>query len=673
MSRLLTALTLCVAIGSAACILGPLDTMGQETIVTEDESSSSEPRLEDDKIEDKKPVYNDKLWFTETFDGCEVSLNRSGSVAKLDVVPMSEQEQSSLGKLFRTRKEAIAAAGQGSVNLLPSMEVVNGAMKPFNDGLYAAVELAVQQGSSGLIESKQAFLGKLAAGLKSAHATASTAAAPHLERAMVYVGAALLLGGATPDITVGALAKAKTAADNYQKQGQLYSRPIGFYTWSKALEGIFTQDRFLQNRDGNSSADQFGLFIALAAIIEGDAALKAQYEQLLSLYAGLTNPYASHTPLTLMSYVDGLASLEQVSAIQKKFIAENPDPFACQGTYFALVPASRSKDMDHFKQTFCTDAPTAKTNMMNLLIEAIRGGKLDLKPDAKSGWYDYQVYALETLLLPQRGPENQHLLLTAAYKKKLLESFKSIITQTRETHVKQLETGADVVSMPPREVDLYPKFPVEPFPTFYLRNARAYRFLGTYLAATLGTKLLAASHGLRADGTRAKQALDAELASMTRLLYGLYILTARAVGLDPNKYLLAEELAEFPADTCTARAGAWIAGWRTDPDILTDPRVIVPMWHNGTNNQMVYWAVLGVKVTKISASYVEGYAPRSRPVGNCVVRETLPRDYLLLMEQMREVRINDQVKPPTRAELRAICNKHGDADAIVKALGELKP
>ena len=77
-----------------------------------------------------------------------------------------------------------------------------------------------------------------------------------------------------------------------------------------------------------------------------------------------------------------------------------------------------------------------------MLIQAVRSGELDLAPGADAGWYDYQLYALETLLLPERGPESQNLLLTAGYKKKLIETFKSILTQTRETHVKQLDFGA---------------------------------------------------------------------------------------------------------------------------------------------------------------------------------------------------------------------------------------
>jgi len=116
-----------------------------------------------------------------------------------------------------------------------------------------------------------------------------------------------------------------------------------------------------------------------------------------------------------------------------------------------------------------------------------------------------------------------------------------------------------------------------------------------------------------------------------------------------------------------------VAGWQTDADILSDPRGIVPIWHNSTNKQIIYWAVLGVKVIKISARFVETHKPEVVSCKNCKVKKMVPHDYHLLMEQMKQVRIGDNVPPPTRAEFRKICDKHKTADAIIKALESLKP
>ena len=76
---------------------------------------------------------------------------------------------------------------------------------------------------------------------------------------------------------------------------------------------------------------------------------------------------------------------------------------------------------------------------MKELVQAIRSGKVDLTPRENSGWYDHQVYALETMLLPEVGEEHNKLLLTKPYKKRMLEAFAALITKRRETHVRQLD------------------------------------------------------------------------------------------------------------------------------------------------------------------------------------------------------------------------------------------
>jgi hypothetical protein len=655
--------------------LGPLDTMGNETLVTEDESLNKDPKLEDDRIEDKKPVFDPALKVTEDFDGCQVILNKSGSVTKLDIAEFGDSDGELADALFPDRRRAMEAVSRvGNAELLPSMEVVNGFMKPFNDGLYAAIEVAVQQGDG--VVGKRKFLSSLLARLSEKLSTASAAQRAHIENAVVFVAAGLTLGGKSPaDLSAQLLAKAKQDADAFRAGSPVYSRPIGFYSWNKTLEGVFTQDRYLQNQGQRTFVkpeDQLGMFAAMAAVIEEDPALAADYQSLLALYAGLTNPYASYTPADLYAHVDGLASLDDVAAVEKQFKAKNPDmPYVCTGNYMALLPASRGKDVDYFKGAFCGTPPGPEVDFMNVLIDAIRGGKLDVAPDKSSGWYDYQLHALETLLLPERGPESDHLLLTAAYKKKLIETFKSILTQNRETHVKQLEMGTDAVSFT-KEIEIYPKFPVEPFPTFYLRTARAYRFLGTYLQGVLGADFFKTHPRLREGGEKSDTSLEEELRGMTGLLYGLHALTARSVGLDPKKQLLADELAEFPMEANVTRARSWVRDWRGDPDILADPRVIVPVWNSTTTKSLVYWAILGVKVIKISTEFVEGHEPEVVGAdGGCIVKGFTGRSYYLLMEQMEQVRTPAAAPPPTRQEWRKICDEHKTRDAIVEAMSKL--
>jgi hypothetical protein len=300
------------------------------------------------------------------------------------------------------------------------------------------------------------------------------------------------------------------------------------------------------------------------------------------------------------------------------------------------------------------------------IIAAIRSGALDLTPSADSGWYDYQLYMLETLLVPERGPESDHLLLTAAYKKQLIDTFETIITETRETHVKQLATAV-AIAAEPMLMDLYPKLPVEPFPTFCLRAARAYRFLGTFLEATLGPGFLGGLARLHEDGSTGATTLAAELARTTLLVYGLPGTACASLGMRPESHLLADETTAIDQKAAPDVARQWLAAWQSDPDATADPRVIVPIAN--TDGEPRYRATIGGKSLPISAEFVAGHEPQvANPNGYCRVNGWVPHPYDLLVEDTVEISGKPTNPPPTREELRRICDENVTHDAIVTAL-----
>ncbi len=642
--------------------LGPLDTMGYEEAVTNHKEYLKDGRPEDDRIEDKNPVYDPVLRVFEEFDGCTIGLNKSGSVAKLDTLPFEGEEKELNGRIFSGRGEAI---GELSGDLIPSMEVVNGKLKPFNDGFYAAVEMGLQDGVPGLLQSKRQFLFDLLGAVESKLGEATPGQAAHLQEAQEFVAAALMVGGNGGSLPADLKERAQVRVDAFLADPQL-SRPVGFYDWNGLLEEVFRQDRLLQHLNVWDPDDDFELFAAIAVVVEGDAELLERYQQILALYAGLTNPYASYSPVDLLPYVDGLASLDNVGAVKAAFDAEHPDLMTCTQARLALLPSSRSKDTEFYNSNWCWTGLPSGTTFIDEFIAAIRSGEVDLAPDPDSGWYDYQLWALETLLLPERGPESDHLLLTAAYKQKLIDTFKSIITQTRETHVKQLQGGASKVGALPPEIEIYPQFPAEPFPTFYLRTARGYRFLDLYLTGVLGAGFLASTGRLIESGERSAETLSAEIAAVTELMYGLYLLTCDSVGLKPESYLLQDELAEVDLEACDTRARTWLGKWKADADVLKDPRVIVPVAMDYVNNQAVFWAVLGVKAIRVYTEFVEGYEPEVVDDDYCIVKDIVPHEYVLLVEHMEEVRFSGL--PPTRDEFRAVCDQYDNAEDIVSAL-----
>lgn len=678
--RMMAAVT--AALLLPGCPFGPLDVLGNETVVTEQADNPSEP--EDDRIEDKNPVCDPGRTVVETFGSCDMELDKSCAVSLLDIAPLEETDEDLVGRVFTGRVEAaqyIQDRLDSETSHIPSMEVVNGAMKPFNDGLYASIEMGVQEGIVDVYPSKRQFLHDLLAGLVALSEAESAARAAIIDDAAADVAAALMLAGEEPAAPAGVLAEAADRAGDFQ-EAELYSRPIGFYTWNPTLGEIFTQDRYLQNyqvevpepADPYSDAE-VGKAASMALVLGADAELMERYQGYLALYAGLTNPYMNLPVTALLDYLDGPASLDDLPAVASAYLADHEPPalmYECQ-PHFALFPSSTSKETAYFEEQFCSSGAPADINYMDELIRAIRDGDIDLEPDASSGWYDYQSWALETLLLPDRGTESDNLLLTAAYKEKLMDTFRSIITQNRETHVKQLEIGASDKGAIEEPVDIYPNFPVEPFPTFYLRSARAYRFLSTYLEAVLGAGFLQSTHRLTEDGTSSEMTLAQELREKTLLLYGLHLRAADAAGSPPE--LLDEELAEYPEDECRAAADPWLdGGWLEDADVARDPRVIVPVQRDFLLGVTYYWAVVGVKVIKAHTEFVEGYEPDViGPVGDswCTVGEFVGHDYYMLVEAFAEVAISSDSAPPTREEFRAVCDEHESVSGIVTALEAL--
>lgn len=643
--------------------MGPLDMLGFGEIITNSKKYLKDNQPEDDRIEDKNPAYDPVLHVIEKFDGCNIGLNKSGSVTKLDILGFEGDEKELNGRIFAGRGEAIAAVPG---DLIPSMEVVNGKLKPFNDGFYAAIEIGLQDGVDGLLQSKRQFLFDLLGAIDTKLTEATPGQVAHLKAAQEFVAAALMVGGNGDSLPADLKSRAQGRVNTFLALPE-FAKPVGFYSWNELLEEIFRQDRFLQHLDLLNPDADFELFAAIAVVLEGDAELLDRYQQILALYAGLTNPYASYSPVDLLPFVNGLASLDNVEAVRSSFNAQNPDLMTCTLARMALLPSSRSKDTEFFNSNWCYSGLPPEVSFIDAFIEAIRQGDVDLTPDPDSGWYDYQLWALETLLLPERGPESDHLLLTAAYKQKLIDTFKSIITQNRETHVKQLQGAqAKGISAEPVEIDIYPKFRAEPFPTFYLRTARGYRFLHLYLTGVLGAGFLDSTGRLLEEGERSAQTLSAEITAITELMYGLYVLSCDSVGLRPEAYLLEDELAEVDLDSCLMKARSWLGGWRSDTDVLRDPRVIVPVAKEVGTDFSIYWAVLGVKAIRVYTEFVEGYEPEVVSEDNCIIKDIVPRDYVMLVEHMEELRIAGP--PPTREEFRAICDQYDNAEDIVSAL-----
>ncbi len=644
-------------LGVAGCA-PPLDMLGVSETVREHE----ERAVTDDALSEKHPEYDPDLTIVEEFDGCKVTLNKSASVTRLDIEPLEDELDDLTGRIFANRREALRALGNRPV--VPSMEVVNGALKPFNDGLYAAVELLAQEPAEGSsLDARGLWAGLLQALVARSErsdepepAAASSAAA--------HVAAAQQLAGIEAQIPSGLTSEVQRLTQEFTAD-PVKARPIGFYTWLPELGSIFRRDRFLAY-DLLYREDAFPMLFAVADELGRDPALRESYTATLRFYAGLTNPSRHYSPISILQHREAEGLGNDRAATERSFRAAHPSlgTDGCSSGMSLSPPAESPETMLEIRLSCSSNPPN---NLLDALIDAIKSGDIDLTPREDSGWYDRQLYALETLLLPERAAENERLLLTAAYKEKLVETFKSLLIQTRETHVKSLEMGDASAGMDSYPVDIYPLLPVEPFPTFYLRTARAYAFLQNLLVASLGEAALGSVGRVLEDGTRSEFSLLEELRRKTALLYGLHQVAAASIGM--RHQLTDEELSQIDIATAEAQARSWLAGFAEDEDVNRDPRVIVPMSRDEEEKIIRYWAVVGVKLLRMHASYPKGYEPKVVTTDYCEIRDVLPFEPYLLVEQSLDFTRSDKDPPPTRDEFRALCDGHETLDELREALG----
>jgi hypothetical protein len=456
--------------------------------------------------------------------------------------------------------------------------------KQFDDGLYAAVELAVQDGL-GPVTGKRAWLARLAAKVN-----AEQGGVP-----LAHLYAASELGGgdaAAPGSLKRAVASERAAFLADEKR----SKPLGFYTWNKDLQSIFQQDRLLQSplRAGEHGA---GL-AAVAGALAADAEARKSYEQVLHLNERLTNPLKTAGYRELLSAAAdgkplGLPSSRSVS----------------------FFPPSRGPETDLVMRLYGDKPIPEGFELMKEVIARVKSGDLSLRPREDSGWYDHQLWALDPLIRLEAAPEGSRLHPNDEYKKHLEELFKGTFALTRETHVKQLEfpePASDVGDRnKPKErekVFIAPNPHVEILPTMYLRRAQSYAYVRGVLEETFGKANLAAMHRLTAAGP-AKQNLDEELASMEKLFLGAHVVACRDLGLAED----AAAAAAGKPDEQAVHFLRWVASLGSDPDLARDSRMMVPVFFDLQRQKTKVWVMLGW--TASGAAYGYDQAPKATVTG----------------------------------------------------------
>jgi hypothetical protein len=584
-----------------------------------------EDELVDDPLGEKNPPFIAGLIDRRPEGGWQ--LNASAAVLRLAVPMLKPDADADLLELRPSYADAMAKA-PGSLTVLPSINMIDGKAKQFDDGLFAAIELAYYNGNPRLASPVSVI-----ERLKERVAPDSAASA--------YLAAGLEI----------ARAPAKPAQANLVsswlsrfESDAMASKPFSFYAWNPELSQAFRFMRFFQQPLPSGQPD---LLSELSRAVRSDPKLVEDYKRLTSFSARLTNPPDDFTLADMLEHA-----------------RQNG-----RGQAVAVFPSARSKETALFRRMFPRGLP-ASADLMRELLKAIRHGKVDLAPGPDSGWYEYQVYALETLLVPEKGTEHSKLLLTKEYKKRMLEAVAAVMTKRRETHARTL---ADVKSAAPMlpPVRVKPRLRVEPCPSYYLRTARAYGFLLNFLLAALGEEELASLHGLKEGGQRSKNLLD-ELRWMREFFYGLHLLSAEDIGMSPELH------PDEPVDraVCEAKAGDWLASYHNDVDLKVDARVSVPIYFDIPSRKTRLWATLGVRLARLDVSYAK--PPRIKPAAGpgdwleVKPEELDPAVYCIAVDEFAEAEISG-LQPLTRQEFRDVCNAHKSRPEILRALRQGVP
>jgi hypothetical protein len=581
---------------------------------TYETTSLANPALSD-PIDDTAPAQTSFDPSLDYDDGGQ-TLNHSAERFRFDVVPYADDAARQKAETLYPSHAQFLAAHLSGDRTIPSVQTVVTYVKQLDDTIYAGVERTVQDGLMPTVESKRTIL-RGALEYLSSHRSAAG------DDALAVVAAASRLGGDQP--TVPAELSAKVDATQSQfLASPAEAKPIGFYTWSDELKAIWQQDRLLQ-RPLPSPESTCALAVAIAA----DPARRAQYENLVSLYDKLTNPVKSSLVSLLTSASTGACTTPQSQA---------------------FLGSSATPEVHLFEMLYPNGVP-ANADLMADLITAIRAGTVDLAPKPVDGWYEYQLYALETLLVTDKSEERAKVGFTARYKKRLQEAFSTLLVEHRETHVKQDDVvGLSSAPAPP------PQFRVEPLATVYVRHARSYVFLEQGLDAVLGAGALDAAVAVDEKG-KTTDTLRARIQRARDLFYGLYIVSTQDLGFKPALAAPGDPT-EDKWVSLAADADKWLAALINDALAASDVRVMVPIADLGAGRYK-YWAVIGVRATLAGYSFINGTDMSAPPVDQ-IAQVWLPT------EQFLEVESSDV--PLSRDELRTLCDENKTADAIKTAI-----
>ncbi|MEW6680241.1 MAG: hypothetical protein AB1297_04345 [bacterium] len=601
--------------------------------------------------------YQEKEDFviTKTEMGFTYKLDLSKVTIKLDIIGPSFEESKICNRLYPDYITAISEAKRLGIPILPSVQLILGKTKQFNDGLYASLETKLQTGVGIINQGKINFLRKLLEKLLAYQKSSSGYKKEISNLAISYIICGLVVSGEKINIPAELEDQINMMRKEFFKD-ESKSKVVGFFTWSPALRKIFLQDRFYQRTFDLRNEKEAPVAVLISHTIISDPELSEQYRAILEFYEKMTNPFSIFSCEDYGRIIRKYGEIENILLSEqktKKFIS------------FFLKETKGSKEMALFPYSYSKETELMKKIddyvSMTSLIKLIQKGKINLTPTKDSGWYDYQQYALETLILPEKAEEAKKLILTQEYKEYLEKAFGAMFIKARETHVKQLEIAEEI------EISIFPELRVEPLATVYLRAALGYKFLSENLSTILGSSALKDIYRMRERESDESISMAKELHQIMLLMYGLYLLSCQDIGLNPQVKEFNEEEIKQARDI----ALTWIKNLENDKDLQKDTRVAVPVFRDYILSRLSYvanWATIGVKLLKIKVEYENKPKVISVKAPFPIDFVYKPQYYLIPIDVYIEFTRTKKPYVFNRKEFRELCEQHKTEEKISSVL-----
>lgn len=492
--------------------------------------------------------------------------------------------------------------------------------KQFDDGLYAAVDLASLSGA-GRCTARTVWLDRLRRRLGTSQAASS-----------LYTAARMLNRGT--DVPTALLGTVKDQVGAFLHD-ELRSKPAGFYTWSDELRALFRHDRVLQDLLPREQLE------ALMRAVHADPEARSGYEQYLTLIEGLTNPLRDDWVRPALRVLD-----------------EGGEPSMSDG---AFIPPSVAHETELIRSLYGDRPIPDGFDLMTELVSRVRSGALDLLPTKESGWYDHQAWALDPLWRPDEADEAARLRLNDSYRTYLAEMAKGLLALSRETHYKQLDlalvgaaAGRRIPPLRRAKLLVSPDLSCEPLVTFYRRRADAYRFVRDVLTDHFGPEALSGMRRETPEGA-ADRGLDEEIAWMIDLFDGAASSSAADIGV-PTQGAGRDVFQQW---SC----------WE-DPDVAADCRMMVPVFYDLARRKTKAWVMLGwsSRLLSVAFDHLPPVTVRNAAGAEVTGRyriEPMAAHYEVACPEIAEVYVDRLLD---RDEFRALCDKRGTREAILADL-----